>query len=82
METLNVYLNDIKVGVQRDDNGRMDFTYSGEYLSNENCEPLSHSLPIRKEPYQHAEIEPVLSNLLPDDIIRHRIAQLDTASDE
>ena len=69
METLDVYLNGKKAGCLRDDNGRMDFSYLPEYLAGSN-EPLSHSLPLRDETYPHAEVEPVLSNLLPDDIIR------------
>ena len=76
METLNVYLNDKKAGVLRDDNGQMDFAYLDDYLSDKSSEPLSHSLPLRKESYPHAEIDPVLSNLLPDDIIRTRIGAI------
>ena len=75
METLNVYLNGKKAGCLRDANGRMDFVYLPEYLAGNN-EPLSHSLPLRSEVYPHAEIEPVLSNLLPDDIIRTRIGAI------
>ena len=75
METLDVYLNGKKAGLLHDDNGRMDFVYLPEYLAGNN-EPLSHSLPLRSEPYPHAEVEPVLSNLLPDDIIRTRIGAI------
>ena len=76
MEALDVYLNEIKAGQLRDDNGRMNFAYSTDYLLSTSHEPLSHSLPLRKEPYGHEEVEPVLSNLLPDDIIRTRIGAL------
>ena len=76
METLDVYLNGRMAGCLNDDNGRMDFAYSSEYLSSGVSEPLSHSLPLREEPYAHAEVEPVLSNLLPDDIIRTRIGAI------
>ena len=75
METLDVYLNGKKAGCLCDDNGRMDFVYLPEYLAGNN-EPLSYSLPLRSEPYSHAEVEPVLSNLLPDDIIRTRIGAI------
>ena len=75
METLDVYLNGKKAGCLCDDNGQMDFVYLPEYLAGNN-EPLSHSLPLRSEPYSHAEVEPVLSNLLPDDIIRTRIGAI------
>ena len=75
METLDVYLNGKKAGCLHDDNGQMDFVYLPEYLAGNN-EPLSHSLPLRSETYSHAEVEPVLSNLLPDDIIRTRIGAI------
>ena len=78
MEALDVYLNEIKAGQLRDDNGRMNFAYSTDYLLSTSHEPLSHSLPLRKEPYGHEEVEPVLSNLLPDDIIRTRCASQDS----
>ena len=70
MESLDVYLNDRKVGRLGDENGSLSFTYDAGYLTSGVCEPLSHALALRHEPYSHREIEPVLSNLLPDDIIR------------
>ena len=76
MEALDVYLNGVKAGVLCDDNGRMEFAYSGEYLSDAGGEPISYSLPLREEAYSHAEVEPVFSNLLPDDIIRTRIGAI------
>jgi serine/threonine-protein kinase HipA len=76
MEALDVYLNGVKAGVLCDDNGRMDFAYTAEYLSDIGSEPISYSLPLRKEAYSHAEVEPVFSNLLPDDIIRTRIGAI------
>ena len=76
MEALYVYLNGVKAGVLYDYNGRMEFSYSGEYLSTAGGEPISYSLPLREEAYSHAEVEPVFSNLLPDDIIRTRIGAI------
>ena len=76
MDSLIVYLNDRPVGRLTDDNGRLAFAYSAEYASDAVNEPLSYSLPLRGEPFDHGEIEPFLSGLLPDDIIRTRIARL------
>ena len=77
MEALDVYLNGVKADVLCDDNGRMEFAYFGEYLSDAGGEPIPYSLPLREEAYSHAEGEPFFfSNLLPDDIIRTRIGAI------
>ena len=76
MESLDVYLNDRKVGRLDDENGSLSFTYDAGYLSSGAREPLSHALALRREPYSHRDVEPVLSNLLPDDIIRTRLGDI------
>ena len=76
MEALNVYLNGRKAGRLVDNNGEMSFSYLGDYLESNECEPLSYSVPLRGDAFGHAEIEPFLSNLLPDDIVRTRIAEI------
>ena len=76
MESLDIYLNDRKVGRLDDDNGSLSFAYDAVYLSSGTHEPLSHALPLRTETYSHREVEPVLSNLLPDDIIRTRLGEI------
>ena len=76
MESLEVYLNERKVGRLDDDNGSLSFAYDAVYLSSGIREPLLHALPLRVEPYAHREVEPVLSNLLPDDVIRTRLGEI------
>ena len=76
MESLDVYLNDRKVGRLDDENGSLSFAYDEGYLTDGVREPLSHALPLRREPYSHVSVEPVLSNLLPDDIIRTRLGEI------
>ena len=76
MDALNVYLRGERVGVLRDEEGRMSFVYDSEYVKSPMNEQLSHSVPIRAEPYSHEEIEPFLSGLLPDDIIRTRLGRI------
>ena len=76
MESLDVYLNGVRAGRLDDDNGRLSFAYSDSFLANGGREPLSHSLPLRTAAFVHAEIEPFLSNLLPDDIIRTRLGEI------
>ena len=76
METLEVYLNDVRVGRLDDANGSLSFAYGIDYLEMPNGEPLSYALPLRHTAYDHGEIEPFLSNLLPDDIIRTRLGEI------
>lgn len=76
MDSLIVYLNDAPVGRLTDDNGKMVFAYDSDYAANLRNEPLSYALPLRTEPYEHAVIEPYLSGLLPDDIIRTRLGRI------
>lgn len=76
MESLNVYLHGVRVGRLTEENGRMSFAYLPEYERTRSAEPLSHALPVRAETYAHADVEPFLSNLLPDDIIRTRLGAI------
>lgn len=76
MESLDVYLNDRKVGRLDDKNGSLSLSYDAGYLADGLREPFSHALALRPEPYSHSEVEPVLSNLLPDDIIRTRLGEI------
>jgi len=76
MESLDVYLNDVKVGRLDDENGSMSFAYDADYLSSGRREPLSHALELRSGVFSHKEVEPVLSNLLPDDVIRTRLGEI------
>lgn len=76
MESLDVYLNNRIIGRLDDDNGSLSFAYDSHYLSSSDKEVLSYALPFRNEPFRHQEIEPVLSNLLPDDIIRTRLGEI------
>ena len=76
MESLTVYLKGRQVARLTDDNGAMSLSYLPDYAVDIRNEPLSHTLPLRQEPYGHQEVEPFLSGLLPDDIIRTRIGRI------
>ena len=76
MECLDVYLYDRKIGVLSSDNGRMEFRYVPAYLEQKKSEALSFSLPLRPEPYTDEAIIPFFSNLLPDEGVRVRIAEI------
>lgn len=76
MEYLDVYLYDRKIGLLSSDNGRMGFRYAPAYLEHGKGEALSFSLPLRSEPYPEEAIIPFFANLLPDEGVRVRIAEI------
>lgn len=76
MESLKVYLNDVPVALLTDADGDMSLAYEPDYAANARNEPLSHTLPLRIEPYGHLEVEPFLAGLLPEDIIRTRLGRI------
>lgn len=46
--------------------GRLQFTYSGQWLDSERAFPLSLSMPLQKAPHPHGRIDTFLWGLLPD----------------
>ena len=75
MPMLNVYLHGRKAGILSSDDGRLSFRYDG-YIAQTNPEPLSFSLPLCDEYYPEEAIVPFFSNLLPDEGVRVRIAEI------
>lgn len=76
MPMLNVYLHGRKAGILSSDDGRLSFRYDPEYIAQTNPEPLSFSLPLCDEYYPEEAIVPFFSNLLPDEGVRVRIAEI------
>lgn len=76
MEYLDVYLHNSKVGTLSSDKGRMSFQYTGDYLTRPEAEALAFSLPLRAEVYDDNAVMPFFSNLLPDESIRVKIAEI------
>ena len=77
MEALNVYLNGCKAGRLVDNNGEMSFSYLGDYLESNECEPLSYSVPLRADAFGHAEIEPFLSTAIYPEVGRRMAMKVD-----
>ena len=76
MDSLIVYLNDIPVGRLTDDGGTMSFAYDRDYAADGRNEPLSYAIPLSDEPFGQDVMEPFLSGLLPEDIIRTRLGRI------
>lgn len=76
MDTLIVYLNDMPVGRLTDDGKAISFAYDRAYAADARNEPLSHAIPLSAEPFGPDVMEPFLSGLLPEDIIRTRLGRI------
>ncbi|MBR6021347.1 MAG: type II toxin-antitoxin system HipA family toxin [Kiritimatiellae bacterium] len=50
------------------------FTYDPDYLASADAAPISHSLPLRADPYGKRQLRPFFAGLLPEESQRQRIA--------
>ncbi len=74
--TLDVYLHRRPVGqLIQDEHGQMVFRYADAWLDAAGAISLSHSLPLRKEPFGRNECRGFFAGLLPDDSKRQIIAR-------
>jgi HipA-like protein len=70
-----IYRSQIVATLQRRDDGTLQLTYSD--FAREVAEGrvlLSASLPVRGEPYNGAELLPFFEGLLPEELVRQRLA--------
>ena len=75
-ERLDVYLCNQPVGtLTRSDTGALSFQYLPEYLKS-NAIPLSSTLPLDTTPFRERDIAAFFSNLLPDESVRQKIADI------
>ena len=56
------------------DDGSELFSYDGSYLESADAAPISHSLPLRTDPYGKRQLRPFFAGLLPEESQRQRIA--------
>ena len=76
MERLDVYLCDRLVGaLERSERG-MTFRYLSEYLSTTAPAVVSSTLPLSDRIYEERDVMAFFSNLLPDEGVRRRIAEI------
>lgn len=67
MRKLNVFYETQKVGsLIEDDEERLEFQYSAEWLKNRDSFSLSLALKLRKEKYGHLVSKSFFENLLPE----------------
>lgn len=85
MDTLDIYMNGVRVGeYQRDRRGTNVFTYDTDWLSSPGRRSLSLSLTLRAERYTGPEVYNFFDNLLPDsrDIRERMVARFQANSTE
>ncbi len=73
---LDVWLLGKKVGILEQERGRMRFSYEERYISKPESMALSVSMPVQEERYEDDVTRAFFSGLLPDDLVRHRLAKL------
>lgn len=77
MRACEVYLHGIKAGIlAEEDNGTYTFAYDPTYLSQEECRPVSLTLPLRSEPYRSPVLFPFFFNMLSEGENRKLQSQL------
>ncbi len=76
MPTLDVYLHGRMVGTLASDDGRLSFRYDQAYCAMPGAEPISFAMPVRREAFSEEALVPFFSNLLPDEGVRVRIAEI------
>lgn len=73
---LDVYLHNTFAGkLTQTDDGRLEFQYGTDYLSNKDSVPLSIAMALREEKYEDRITRPFFSGLLPDDNALRRLAK-------
>ena len=75
---LEVFLLGRKTGELRYSSHRneMHFEYDEAYLANSDAVPLSHALPLRKEPFDSDRTTVFFENLLPPDQVRRKLGSV------
>jgi serine/threonine-protein kinase HipA len=73
--SLGVFWNGRAVGrYDRLEDGNELFAYDPVWLEAEDAAPVSHSLPLRAEPYGKRQLRPFFAGLLPEESQRQRLA--------
>ena len=75
-ERLDVYLCDRLAGALERTDGRISFRYLAEYLESDSPAVVSSTLPLSVRIYEERDVMAFFSNLLPDEGVRRRIAEI------
>lgn len=66
MKRAKVYVGNSFAGVLTEDDMGYGFQYASEYLSSDNAEAVSLTLPLSAKPYRHNVLFPFFDGLIPE----------------
>lgn len=66
MKQGNVYFKNVFAGIIREDENGYMFLYDTDYLQRKDAQPISLTLPLRKEPYVSQILFPFFDGLIPE----------------
>lgn len=66
MKSAKIYMYERYAGVLREDENGFLYVYDPSYLQQPNAEPISLSMPLRKEPYEDKVLFPFFDGLIPE----------------
>jgi serine/threonine-protein kinase HipA len=66
MKQGNVYFQNVLAGIIREDEDGFTFQYNPDYLQRDDAQPISLTLPLRKEPYVSQVMFPFFDGLIPE----------------
>ncbi len=73
---LDVYLYKKFIGkLKQTEHGRLEFNYDPNYLKLNTAKPLSVAMPLSIQTYDDSIARSFFSGLLPENLIRHRLAR-------
>ena len=76
MDCLNVYLCGRLAGFLERDGKNVSFRYSPDYISDPAATVISSTLPLSADRFEERDVMAFFSNLLPDEGVRRRIAEI------
>lgn len=62
----DIYVHESKAGILEETETGYQFQYDLEYLTQKNAEPVSLTLPLRKDPYDSQVLFPFFDGLIPE----------------
>lgn len=66
MKSAKIYMYERNARMLREDENGFSFVYDPSYLQQPDAEPISLSMPLRKEPYEDKVLFPFFDGLIPE----------------
>ena len=76
MKAGRVYYKGVSAGIIREDENGYMFRYDTDYLQRKDAQPISLTLPLRKEPYVSQILFPFFDGLIPEGWLLHMTQEI------